>query len=82
MAQLERNMKEPDPKKHTSIGKEVSALQALTSALKTAIDGERNVLNIDSLDLNRQRDGFDRLCDLIAQRQDEEQQAQQVETML
>lgn len=73
MGQLEKNLKEPDPKKHKAISKEVSALQALTSALKIAIDGERNVLNIDALNMNQTRDGFDRLCEILERRQLQEQ---------
>jgi hypothetical protein len=66
---LADNMKEPDPRKRKHIGREVYALAAMTSALKTAIDGERLVLKIDSLDLHSRQDGFDRLCSILGQRQ-------------
>jgi hypothetical protein len=66
---LSANINEADPKKRKHIGREVYALAAMTSALKTAIDGERTVLKIDSLDLHSRQDGFDRLCDILGQRQ-------------
>lgn len=45
---------------------EVNMLNSLTNTLRTAIEGERIVLNLDKLNVFEEEDGFDRLCEMIA----------------
>jgi hypothetical protein len=54
---------------------EVHLLNSLTNTMRTAIEGERLVLNLDKLNVFEEEDGFDRLCEMIADERDKEEDA-------
>lgn len=68
LKKIENNLIEPDPAKRDRISIEVAALAGLTTAVKSAIEGERGIMQIDKLQLfAKEEDGFDRLCAMIAE---------------